>query len=110
MIFALAFTRLAALNQSGVDEQPVESPRLGAAGAGVEQAIAALKDLLLLGEGESSGRPAACHGCDGGFWPEEPSLHRAMCGRLRVCKGFLHEYPGVKVHLAFGYTDMRNYA
>src|SRR5262245_24895744 len=38
------------LDQAGVDQQPIEAARLGAAGAGVEQPLAALKDSLLLGE------------------------------------------------------------
>src|SRR5713226_6472940 len=40
-----------ALDQTGVDQQPVETARLGTAGAEIEQAAAAAEDLLLLGEG-----------------------------------------------------------
>ena len=40
-----------ALDQAGVDQQPVEAARLGAAGAAIEQAAAALEDALLLGKG-----------------------------------------------------------
>src|SRR5262245_36373545 len=39
------------LDQAGVDQEPIEAPRLGAVGAGVEQSLAALEDLLLLREG-----------------------------------------------------------
>jgi hypothetical protein len=42
---------LQSFDQPGVDQQPVEAARLGAAGAAIEQALAALEDLLLLGEG-----------------------------------------------------------
>ena len=38
------------LDQPGVDQQPVEAPRLRAAGAGVKKALAALENSLLLGE------------------------------------------------------------
>jgi len=38
------------LDQAGVDEQPVEAACLGAAGAGVEQSLAAFQDPFLLGE------------------------------------------------------------
>src|SRR5262249_57332710 len=44
-------------DQSGVDQQSVESPRLGAAGATVEQAPAPLENLLLLGEGRIERQP-----------------------------------------------------
>src|SRR5262245_17039363 len=39
------------LDEAGVDQQPVEAPRLRAAGTGVEQPLAALENALLLGEG-----------------------------------------------------------
>src|SRR5262245_22350115 len=42
---------LKSLDQAGVDQQPVEAARFRAAGAGVEQSFAALKDSFLLGEG-----------------------------------------------------------
>src|SRR5262245_33432585 len=38
------------LDQTGVGQEPVEAARLGAAGAGIEQPLAALEDPLLLGE------------------------------------------------------------
>src|SRR5262249_11276553 len=38
------------LDQAGVDEEAIEAPRLRAAGASVEQALAAFEYLLLLGE------------------------------------------------------------
>src|SRR4051812_3779993 len=37
-------------DQAGIDQQPVEAPRLRAAGAGVKKALAALENSLLLGE------------------------------------------------------------
>src|SRR5476649_1371615 len=39
------------LDQPGFDQQPVETPRLRAAGAAIKQPMAALQDLLLFGEG-----------------------------------------------------------
>src|SRR5262245_11447947 len=39
------------LDQAGVDQQPVEAPRLRAAGTGEEQPLAALEDACLLREG-----------------------------------------------------------
>jgi hypothetical protein len=42
--------RLEALDQAGVDQQPIEAARLRAAGASVELAVAALENLLLLSE------------------------------------------------------------
>src|SRR5262249_9574815 len=39
-----------ALDEAGVDQQPIEAPRLSAAGAGVKQPLAALENFLLLGE------------------------------------------------------------
>src|SRR5712692_2927705 len=50
MTDTLPFSRLEMLDQAGVDQEPVEAPRLLAAGAGVEQALAAFEDFLLLGE------------------------------------------------------------
>src|SRR5215831_1424456 len=51
------------LNQACVDQQPVEPPRLRAAGAEIEQAAAALEDLLLLHEApiERHSRPFQHH-------------------------------------------------
>src|SRR5882724_4645305 len=46
-------------DQAGVDEQPIEATRLGAAGAGVEQPLAALQNSFLLGEGGIE-RQAGC--------------------------------------------------
>ena len=43
--------RLQALDQAGIDQQTIEAPSLGPAGARIECATAALEDLLLLGEG-----------------------------------------------------------
>src|SRR5258708_27933442 len=45
-----ACRRLQALDQAGIDEQTIEAPSLGPAGARVKYATAALEDLLLLGE------------------------------------------------------------
>src|SRR5712675_3295207 len=41
---------LQALDQPGIDQHAVEAPHLGAAGAWIEQPVATLHDLLLLGE------------------------------------------------------------
>src|SRR5690242_19972016 len=52
-MFGAAFATLPGskpLDQAGVDEQPVEAARFGAAGAGVEQAFTAFEDAFLLGE------------------------------------------------------------
>ena len=38
------------LDHAGVDQQPVEPPRLGAVSAEIEQPVAALEDPLLFGE------------------------------------------------------------
>jgi hypothetical protein len=38
------------VNQSGVDQEPIEAPRLRTAAAIVEQAPAALEDAFLFGE------------------------------------------------------------
>src|SRR6266705_3202949 len=42
--------RLKSFDQAGVDQQPIEAPRLSAAGAGVKKPLAALENFLLLGE------------------------------------------------------------
>ena len=46
-------------DQAGIDQQPVEAARLGATGAAVEQALAALENLLLLGKGRIEAQAAA---------------------------------------------------
>src|SRR5712691_7735915 len=43
--------RLHPFDQTGVDQQPVEAPRLGAAGTGVEGAVATFENPFLLGIG-----------------------------------------------------------
>src|SRR3954451_15441378 len=43
--------RLESLDQAGVDQESIETPRLRAAVASVEQPVAALQDALLLGKG-----------------------------------------------------------
>src|SRR5881392_4001055 len=48
---------LEALDQPGVDQQAVEAARFLAAGAGKEQATAALQHPLLLGEGRVERQP-----------------------------------------------------
>ena len=40
-----------AFDQTGLDQQPIEPPRLGTAGAPVEQAVTTLQDILLFGKG-----------------------------------------------------------
>ena len=47
------------LIKPGVDQQPVEAARLGAAVAAVEQPVAALQDLFCSANDGSSGTPAA---------------------------------------------------
>ena len=39
------------LDQAGIDQQPIETPRFSAAGAEIEQTSAAIEDSLLLHEG-----------------------------------------------------------
>src|SRR3981081_2107501 len=46
----LALGDLESLDEAGVDQQPVETPRFGAIVALIEQPVAALHDLLLLDE------------------------------------------------------------
>ena len=41
---------LKSLDQTGVDQQPVEAPRLSTVGAAIEQPAAAFENLLLLGK------------------------------------------------------------
>jgi hypothetical protein len=46
-------TGLQSSNQTGLDQQPIEPPRLSAARTAVEQTVAAFQDLLLLGKGRT---------------------------------------------------------
>ena len=70
------------LDQAGVDQQPVEAPRLRAVGAAIEQAVAALQDALLLGERR---RRAA-----GPRPPAPPAADRAR----RACRAPTTDRPG----------------
>ena len=51
------------LDQAGIDQQPIETPRFSAAGAEIEQTSAAIEDSLLLHEGriERHTRPFQHH-------------------------------------------------
>jgi hypothetical protein len=51
--------QLQSLDQTGVDQHPVEPARLGAAIAEIELAAAALQDLFCSAKDASSGMPAA---------------------------------------------------
>ena len=48
---------LQSLDQSGIDQQSIETPRLRPAGTTIEQPAAALKDILLFQEGRIERQP-----------------------------------------------------
>src|ERR1035441_5522011 len=75
---------LQALDQAGGDQQPVETARLGAAGAAIEQAMAALQDRLLLGEGRIERHAGGLLDHQRKIWRVERLKRGGQIGRLEI--------------------------
>src|SRR3954454_5343570 len=72
------------LDQPGVDQQPVEAPDFGAAGALEKQSVTTLENLLLLGEGRIERQTRSLLHHDGKIGRLEPVQRRRDVLRREV--------------------------